>query len=88
MHSQGDGRGLSSAGARYGAIAESGRLCSAPWIARVTGSKLALAGQVASMPQAIFAGDMQSVSAIGPSSASTISATEIRSAGRASPYPP
>ena len=79
----------SAAAARNGAIAESGRLCSAPWIARVTGSKLALAGQVASMPQAASSpASMQSVSAIGPSSASTISATEIRSAGRASPYPP
>ena len=57
VHSQGDGRGPSVGGRGTGAMAESGRFWSAPWMARVTGSQLALAAQVASMPQAIFAGD-------------------------------
>ena len=64
---------------------ESGRSRSAPSIARDTGSQLAFARQVSSMPQSVLPGFAHSVSAMGPSSASTISATEIVSAGRASP---
>ena len=65
-------------------MAERGKLESAPWMARETGSQPALATQVASRTQAWIPW-LHSVSAMGPSSASTISATVIRSAGRARP---
>jgi hypothetical protein len=69
-------------------MAERGSFCSAPCTAREIGSQLPLARQVGSMPQGAPAGVPHSVRAMGPSSASTTSATEMVSALRARAYPP